>query len=465
METPMSDALRRLLVASVCCALLVLTNLVAVSAYAQNSPPDRVELDITVAFEYPTEIQPGDVFPVYAWINNNSDQSIFAPLQQSIIVRSHLGTYYVSDTCRMHCIFARSRVIPPGGKMLMHMGDVDTSRRALNPGEFSFSDRFMVGYTVDQKLYSIDIEDTIPATIDPAPFTMEPPLPARQALELAEDGRVVRDPNTGYEWLRFSHSVGISEQELQSRLQANGDLNLFSVATHHQVQELLLNHMIAAGVSLKPVTTSGLVLGTIARAAFKQLVELMQATGETTDKIFVSGVVNDPVPLMDGERQFLMIDIYGEKTPDSFYFSSPHGLQTSVSDETALIDASATTGVWLVRGAAANRHHSKGTASYADDYLFLPNVLIDGNNYRLEMYRKEGTVPSFVVTDIRAAYESDLAKPVAEFDAATGLLHVKRVEVMSDLPAGEYDLSLQLVHGTDLPLVRLTGVALGSEQH
>lgn len=453
--------------ASLLCATFVSTFAATTTAYAQYLLPGSVELDVTATFVYPTNIQPGDTFPVYAWINNQSQQAILAPYQQSVIVRSHLGTYYMSDACRLHCVFARSRVIPPGGKVLIHMGDVYTNTRALNPGEFVWNNQFMLGFTLDNKLYFIDIEDTIPATIDPFPMTIEQAPLMRQALVLTDDGNRVRDPNTGYEWLRFSHSVGITEEELERRLQADGDLNAFSIATRYQVQELLINHMNAEGIALTPATFLSHVQTIAGHAALKQFVELIEETSENTKNLFyISGVLNDRVPLMDGARQFARMTITFERESVSDYNSGPMGfLMTAVLDENSLINDAANTGVWLVRGAEVNRHQSTGAAAYADDYLFLPNVVIDGVNYRLEMFRKEGTAPSFVVTDIRAASELDLAQPVAVFNIETGQLSVKNVEVMSDLPAGKYDLTLEWIPGTELPLVKLTHVSLSADPH
>lgn len=458
----MNEFLKCISATRVCCAVFVIAGLITSSAHAQFTRPERVDLNVTATFVHPTEVESGEMFPVYAWINNHSDQAILAPFPQSVIVRTHLGTYYVSDTCRIHCIFARSQVIAPGAKVLMHMGDVDTTAHPRNPGEFSFSDVLMGGYTPDQKIYIFDVEDTVPVTIEPMPFTGYPSVPQRQALELADEGKLVRDPNTGYEWLRFNHSAGLTEATLQARLSADGDLYGFAIASRHQVQQLVLNHVQSLGIAARPVDLSGMFFN--ARTAFTQLVELMQATEENENKIFINGVVQDAVPLMDGKRQFARVHLYGEKNPDTLFFSSPLGMEVSVADETSLSAANATTGVWLLRGAVMNRHLSLGKAAYADDYLFLPNVLIDGANYRMEMYRKEGTTPSFVAVDIRGASTGDLMQPVAAFDAATGLLDVKNVTVMSDLPVGEYDLTLKLFQGTELPLATLVNASMSAVQ-
>lgn len=458
----MRDLFERLKAAGACCAIFVGAATLAASAHSQFQPPVFLDLDITATFEYPAEIQNGDTFPVYVRIQNNSDQSIEAPLPSYVLMRSDTDLIYLSNFCRMHCLFARSRTIKPGGNVLVHMGDVYTNEPGRIEGQITYGDARIIGYTSDRQLYVIDVEDTLPITIKPSPRIPGPGIPARrQHLQLSQDLKVVHDPNNGYDWLRFDETVGITNEQLQSRLQPGGDLHGFHIASRSQVQTLIQNQLLAAGVAAQGPGFSNF-LGIDGLTALQQLVELLQATGETGNKWFTNGVVSDPIPLIGDQAQFVTLTLYGDKTLDTLFFSSPFGLHTTTVDEAALATDSAKTGVWLVRGAEMNRHKSSGRATYVNDYLFLPNVLIDGNHYRLEMYRKEGTVPSFVATDIRAATAADLTQPAAQFDPVTGHLSVGNVEVLSDFRAGKYDLKLQMIPETDLPLARLVEMSLSS---
>ena len=427
----------------------------AASAHAPCQPPVFLELDISTTFEYPAEVQQGDIFPVYVRIQNNSDQTIEAPLPSSVLMRSDADLFYFSDFCRMHCLFAQSRMIAPGGSVLLHMGDVYTNHSGLSEGQVGYGDARLAGLTEDGQLYAIDIEDTLPVTITPVTGLPDPVVPPpRQPLELSEDQKVVRDPDTGYDWLRFNNTVGITKEELYSRLQPGGDLHGFNIASRYQVQTLIQNHLAAAGVASVRFELDDFI-GGAARTPLQNLVQLLQPTGETEKKFFISGVVSDANPLLDNQPRFTTLTLYGDKTLDTIWFSSPFGLHAQVIDEPTLLDDSAETGVWLVRGAPVNEQRHPGNARYTSDYLFLPNVVIDGNSYRVDLFRKEGTVPSFVVTDMRNSLPEDLTKPAVVFDAATGRLRADNVEVVTELPAGDYDLELELVPGTDPYLTRL----------
>ncbi|MDO8909991.1 MAG: hypothetical protein Q7W55_16010 [Pseudohongiella sp.] len=460
----MREFLKRVKSVAVCCAVCVFNSAVVIPVYAQNQRPVFLDLDIAATFEYPSEITDGDTFPVYVRIHNNSDQTIEAPFPSAVLMRSDADLIYMSDFCRMHCLFARSRMIAPGGSVLLHMGDVYTNIPGLTEGQVGYGDARIAGVTADGELYAIDVEDILPIIIKPSGVSPGPGSPApRLPLELQEDQKVVHDPNTGYDWLRFDNTAGITFGQLQSRLQPGGDLHGFSIASRHQVQTLIQNQLLAADVAMPRTGLSGFGFGIDGLTALQELTDLLQPTGETDRKFFVNGVVSDPIPLTDNQPRFVTLTLYGDKTLDTVWFSSPFGLHTMVVDETTLAADSAETGVWLVRGAEMNRHKSSGKATYANDYLFLPNVLIDGNHYRLEMYRKEGTILSFVVTDIQAATAADLTQPAAEFDPVTGLLSVGNVEVFSDFPVGQYDLKLEIVPETDLPLARLVDVSLSAE--
>ncbi|MDO9521304.1 MAG: hypothetical protein Q7L19_13920 [Pseudohongiella sp.] len=449
---------------AVCCAVFVLNSAVVIPAYAQYQRPVFLDLDITATFEYPSEITDGDTFPVYVRIHNNSEQTIEAPLPSAVLMRSDANLIYMSDFCRMHCLFAQSRMLAPGDNVLLHMGDVYTNRPGLTESQVGYGDALIAGLTADGELYAIDVEDILPIIIKPSGVSPAPGSPVpREPLELKEDEKVVHDPNTGYDWLRFGNTAGITLAQLQSRLQPGGDLHGFSIASRYQVQTLIENQLLAAGVVKSRAELSGFGFGIDGLTALQELTELLQPTGETERKFFVNGVVSDPIPLTDNQPRFVTLTLYGDKTLDTVWFSSPFGLHTMVVDETSLAADSAETGVWLVRGAEMNRHRSSGKATYANDYLFLPNVLIDGSHYRLEMYRKEGTILPFVVIGIEAATAADLTQAAAAFDPVTGLLSVGKVEVLSDLPAGKYDLTLEIVPETDLPLVRLVNVSLGAE--
>lgn len=459
----MREFFKRLLPANVCCFVVIVAGAIAVPAHAQFQPPVFLDLDISATFEYPVEVQRGDTVPVYVRIRNNSDQTVEAPFPSAVLMRSDEDLIYSSNFCRLHCLFARSRMIAPGGSVLLHMGDVYTNKPGLTESQIGYSDARLVGFTADGQLYAIDIEDTLPITIRPSPGIPGPGIPAhRRPLELSEDQQIVYDPNNEYEWLRFNNTVGITKEELHSRLQAGGDLHGFNIASRYQVQTLVQNHLLAAELAVERSALSS-PMGVAGLTALQNLVELLQATGETEAKFFVNGVVSDPMPLLDDQPRFTTLTLYGDKALDTLFFSSPVGLHTLVVDEAALVADSAETGVWLVRGAPVNSHQSSGKARYTEDYLFLPNVLIDGNSYRIEMFRKEGTEPSFVVTDLRNSSAADLTQPMAEFDATTGRLSVDNVEVMSELPAGEYDLEFELIPDTDPHLIKLIEVSHSSD--
>lgn len=453
----MTEFLKRCRAVSTGCVMLIMAAAGATSVHAQFQPPVFIDLDVSATYEYPAEVTQGETFPVYVRIRNNSDHVIEVPFPHYVLMLSDARLVYQGQPCSLHCVFSRSRMIEPGGSVLIHAGDVHTSTPGLNESQVGYGDAALVGFTADGERYRIDIEDILPVTIVPATLTPAPTAPPRQPLVVSADEKTVYDPNTGYDWLRFEESVGVTEQELHSRLQAGGDLQGFSVASHHQVQELLLNHLHAAGIAATPADLFSVFLN--ARNAVAQFVDVMQYIDENDNKLIISGIVSDSVPDMDGQRQYAIVQAAGDKNPDSTSFSSPMALDVSVVDDAALQADRSTTGVWLVKGAPVDRHLSSGKATYADDYLFLPNVRIDGVHYRLEMYRKDGTQPSFVITDIRAASAADLTRPAVEFDAGTGHLVISDVEIISDWPAGTYDLTLAIVPETDLPLAILLNVS------
>jgi len=432
---------------------------VTLPAHAQHQPPQFLDLDILVEYEYPAEIQQGDTVPVYAWITNHSDQVIVAPPPTYVLMRSDTDLFYISNFCRLHCLYARSRLLSPGDKVLLHMGDVYTDRPGLTESQIGYGDMRLAGYTADGQLYAVDVEDVLPITIMPGdmprnPFVVVPP----PAAHSREDPNVIRDPSTGYDWLRFGSTVGISADDLQTRLQPGGEWDGFQIANRYQVQTLVQNQLLSARTYL-PRTRMDDFLGLSGLTALKQLVELLQPTGETQSKNFVKGIVSDSVPLVDNSPQYVTLTLYGEKSIGTTWYSSPFGLETATVDEAALAADRDNTGVWLVRGAPVNWHQQSGKATYAGDYLFLPNVLIEGNHYRVDLFRKEGTEPPFVITDISAASAADLMQPVTVFDEVTGRLSVNAVEILSDHPAGKYDLVLEITPETDPPRVNLVNLS------
>ena len=81
--------------------------------------------------------------------------------------------------------------------------------------------------------------------------TASQPIEIRNLLTEGDE-LLIRDYNTGYDWLKFSETEGLSTEEIAQLLAANDTYQGFQIATANQVEEFIVNYLRGAGIRLLP---------------------------------------------------------------------------------------------------------------------------------------------------------------------------------------------------------------------
>lgn len=423
--------------------LSILPMQVSAQFESDTVPPEQIEQwlqGMSVQLIYPETIEAGQTFVLHAHVHNGNDQSV----RVSIGAEQNETDAYALQRCRFAC---GAQTIAPGqsryitvGQMyyadatLKHMHSVTIEPvLAVMP-----TDKGVKLPTPNRALDSVSVALNNPSDL-PAPNAALFPVPERQPLVLAdlrepEDQLLVRDPNTGYDWIRLHVSAGLRLEDALYALATEDYLQGFQLARASQVEQLLLNYLHAQGQAAQALSVRGPAVDHEFGAPLAEFVRLL-SPGITDTILAVWGVTADEPYNWDTNLPAVgSASVYGyEGPPQTGTFKQSTGFSKGrypvVDNEGGAMEMP---GFWLVRG-APELQRAEDRASYLDDELIVPALKIGDSHYRAVLVNVDSRLGMFRATSLTELPAIDGTQVITDqsfFDESSGLLTLPDLVLM-----------------------------------
>lgn len=424
---------------------------------------------MSVQLIYPETIETGETFVLHAYVHNGNDQSVLV----SIGARQNETDVYALQRCRVVC---GTQTIAPGQSRYITVGQMYYADATL---------RHMPSVTIEpvlsvmptdkgvslpvpnRALDSVSIAVNNPPDL-PAPNAALYPVPERQPLILAdlreaEDQLLVRDPNTGYDWIRLHVSAGLRMEDALHALATEDYLQGFQLARASQVEQLLLNYLHAQGQAAQALSVRGLAADHEFGAPLAEFVRLLAPGVSATIPAAQGVTANEPGTWGPSLPVVASATVYGyEGPPQTGTFRQAigflHTLYPLVDNEGGAMEMP---GLWLVRG-APERQRAEDRASYLDDELVVPALKVGDSHYRAVLVNVDSRLGMFraiSLTELSSTDSTPVMSDPSYFDESSGLLTLPGLVLMqTDGTESTASAIFRLLPETDPPAFELIGL-------
>lgn len=424
---------------------------------------------MSVQLIYPEAIEAGQTFVLHAHVHNGNDQSV----RVSIGAGQNETDVYVLQRCRFPC---GTQTIAPGQSRYITVGQMYYADATLQhmPGvtiepvlSVMPTDKGVRLPVPNRALDSISIAVNNPTDL-PAPNAALNPVPERQPLVLADlresgDQLLVRDPNTGYDWIRLHVSAGLRLEDALHALATEDYLQGFQLARASQVEQLLLNYLHAQGQAAQALSVRGLAASHELGAPLAEFVRLL-APGVSASIPAAQGVTaNEPGTWGSSLSVVASATVYGyEGPPQTGTFRQAIGflntLYPVVDNEGGAMEMP---GFWLVRG-APELTRAEDRASYLDDELVVPALKIGDSHYRAVLVNVDSRLGMFraiSLTELPSTDSTPVMSDQSYFDESSGLLTLPGLVLMqTDGTESTASAIFRLMPETEPPVFELIGL-------
>jgi len=457
---------------STCRRLLIwIVVTLAVSAHADSSPDTGLQdmaSHIEVEFIAPSVVSAGDHFTVYAWVQNNSDEMLVYPsIARPQQANQQIEAGYSYRQCGLDCV--RQTGIAPGTGAYLGAGIYYYSGEHFADGTMLIDDYTLNWVRSGQAaIHETPLATTLSVDVvfDGEPGTPNPAVavPHRQSLLLADltetgDELIVHDPNTGNDWLRHDATRPLSIDEIRAATEPGGAFAGFTMARISQVEELMMNHLHAAGLSAQIFDLYNSPPSAV-RQEMADLIHIMQPAFEN----WIMGAVANGPPYYDMEEEVLgRLTIAVDPSPDALC-GCPGGMARAALSISAWDSPQNISSVWLVRPAEAAPERPDDTASFYDHELILPEVRIDETHYRVTLTLID---PRLGLLRLSGLEPVPATSDALVFDGNSGQIDIPEARLIeADGSEQDFRLVLDLVEHLDPPMLQVIEMqALGSPGH
>lgn len=385
----------------------------------------------------PAEIEAGESLTIYARVHNIGDQSLEYPaIRRDSKNAGDIVAGYRFLPCEFDCI--SSPEIAPGQTIYLTVGTLYYVDSYLNAGELLI-DNFQFRYLSRQKFSNefVDLSQQVSVrVVHTSDVKLNPALQvqSREALQIHDlsdvgDASRLHDPNTGNDWIRFDATVSLVAEEILAALAPGGRFEHYELARISQVEELVMNHLHASGLTV-PIPDGLASSNTEVVSALLEFMELMQHTSSSGDLHVVEGAVADgriyragPTESIGGLRLLVNLGLEcGCGDYKAGMVRARYLLQTWDSPQSIA-------GIWLVKTPEKNRGRPINKASFFDNELVIPAVHIDGADYRVTMRLIDSQFQLLRIASVEPAAE---AMPLVYFDNNSRSVSIPEVVLMDD---------------------------------
>lgn len=430
---------------------------------------------LTIDYHHLTEIAAGEGFHVIAQIQNTGTSTL-----QSLIPRglnlfttatgAHADSFDIVP-CPTDCILRGQLPLAPGETLSLDIGNwyyradmLFNGEVRLNDLEISTSDS--EGRSGDAVITSEGVTVNVVSANGTIPNYAYLGL-SQQPLELRDlnssgDQLIVRDYNTGYDWLKLSVSEGKTLTEIEQLYAFDGPYAGFSLATAEQVEDFIFNYLRDQGMNLLPHQIQ--VYSDQLNDRLKDFAAYMEAEGvrgngflsvsSDSDDAATSyhqrykGIVrNSPLRDADKSNRRTLVNFetfYASNSPNSFFVSySPKVSRT----ETNLSTNSTEQFAWLVRSNEPPRLIPFRSTYYVLEELSASSVQVGQDYYDIKMRfrnRLSNLVQLVSATPVSPSITSNV------FDAANNRLTLPEVILPTGVRDNDtYSVEMEYIDGTD----------------
>lgn len=412
-------------------------------AFADSST--QLPAGITVELIAPEQVEAGESFTVYALVSNEGDEYLPFPLVERVGPGHHdIHSGYRYIPCGIHCVAASQ--VRPGQSVYVGAGTYYYADPVLAGGQLVIDDyqlRFLSREPL--RMEGADLDQSLTVSISHSGDTdLYPPLagPPRAALELHDlltpgDGIRVHDPNTGSEWVRFEATMGMSTEEVIAALGPGGRFGDYSLARISQVEELLMNHVLASGLTVQLPDLYRTPAPAL-KTALARFIELMRPSMTRTEEnsMFMEGAVADGIthsaPVDDVVGVLHIVARSDGHSSCTCQAPSMFGTSRSVwnwESPDHSLDGSSPPGLWLVKPSKPGPTRPADTASFHDDELVIPAVRIDGSDYRVRLRMIDRRHEVLRIASLKPITATMDAIP---FDADSGRITIPEVVIIDE---------------------------------
>ncbi|MEX0739968.1 MAG: hypothetical protein WD071_11560 [Pseudohongiella sp.] len=451
-------------------SVLLMLPMQAVAQFISDTvPPEQLEQwlqRMSVQLIYPESIDVGETFVLHAHVHNGNEQSVLV----SIGVQQDDADLYVLQRCRNNCGIL---TIEPGQSRYITVGEMYYADATLQQMPSVTIEPVLAVMPTDsgvslptpsRTLDSVSIAVDNPPDL-PAPNAALSPVPERQALQVADlrepdDQLLVRDPNTGYDWMRLHATVGLRMEDALHALATEDYLQGFQLARASQVEQLVLNYLHAEGRAAQALSIRAPSADHEFGAPLAEFMRLL-APGISATALAVHGVTADEPGIWGHNLPVVgAASVYGyEGPPQTGTYRRGIGLLTTrhpvVDNEGG---AMTMPGFWLVRG-APERQRADDRASYLDDELLVPVLKIGDNLYRAVLANVDSQRGMFRVsslTELSSTNDAPVTDNAASFDESSGLLMLPDLVLMqADGTESAASATFRLMPETEPPAFEL----------
>ncbi|MDT8428078.1 MAG: hypothetical protein RQ757_04850 [Pseudomonadales bacterium] len=425
-----------------------------------NFPP-FVPPELTVNFRHPPQIWAGEPFNVTATIKNTGTEMVeLRPISSFTRFTWSAGSHresYEWQGCTQLCVLQGQSELAPGQSLVQDLGNFFYTADTLFSGELRLGELDLRTSDSYQRNGSVIIgQDVIRIQVinpaggeTPNPGVLTKPTEPLQSIPPADGQQftVIRDPNTGYDWLPLAATLGQDPAQVLEQLGAGGPFAGFRRARASQVEQLVRNVL----HSTRPDIPGHRIYQSddSVNEALIQLLDIFGITLEGTfgvvspqEPIIFSGVffgvVDDQPPYPAVQQSAHTAINHQIFRPGQFFRPISAGSHMGVIEFTPLFGFP--TATWLVRTGEQEPQFGPLEARYHNDSLVVPLVEVDGQ-YFSATFNFLNKVGSWMQLNTLQARDFVAGAEIARFDPVARQIVIPRVSFLD----GEQTLQFRLV--------------------
>lgn len=442
--------------------------------------PPFVPPELAINFRHPQQIQAGEPFNVTATISNTGTEMVelglissFARFTQS--AGPH-GESYEWQGCTQLCVLQGQSKLEPGQSMVQDFGNFFYTADTLFSGELRLGELDLRTFDSHRRVGSVNIsQDAVRIQVinpsggeTPNPGVLIEPTRPLESIPPAEGQQftIIRDPNTGYDWLSLSATLDQDPAQVLEQLEAGGSFAGFRRARASQVKQLVRNmlHSIRPDIPGHRIHQSDNSVNEI-------LIQFLEIFGITLEGTFgvVSpqkplifsgvffGVVDDQPPYPATQQSRLTVISHQIFRPGQFFRPITAGSRVSVIDFTPLLGIP--TATWLVRTGETEPEFGPLEARYHNDSLVVPLVEVDGQ-YFSATFNFFNEIGGWLQLNTLKETGFVAGADIARFDPLANQIVIPRVSLYTGTETLQYRLLLEYQPDNMIPLFTLVEAEL-----
>lgn len=434
--------------------------------------PPIVLPSLQVTYLYPRTLVAGSHFNLLASVRNTGTESVNfpRPVFPSSLGSADIGPF-LFESCSSACYLTENFSLAPGESTYLEIGKfyyagpmLDAAEVYIDPVDFSVNDQVGRQLVFKAAAEEMHVAILVPGGGPAQNTAIEVPphaLPELRDLEQAGDQLLLRDPNTGYDWIRLHASAGYAQDEIELALSSNPLLAGYTLAKRRQVEQLVSNYLHARGIAhinLHAVPGSNDI--NEALYDFIELIGKNSGGGFGSSSISTAGVIADLPGWYPRIPDWVSTIQIKADEPGGFFGTFPRGVMQVNQDLTHQSHTPFATGFWLVKAdTSGNTWLPEGRSYFLDDELILPSINIEGERYSARMNFRSSLDEILQLTEL-SELEPSSQNATAHYTPESGILEISLLRVVADpLGAGEdYIVSLKHLADTVPPLFLIESI-------